>query len=116
MSDDAQALHVETRTVNSQPVVTICGDVDLRSAPQLRRQLLSAPRTGDGSLLVDLSGVEYMDSSGVGTLVYVKREVEDRKGKVILIGLQPRVRSVLEITRLDKFFNIVDSTDEVAGK
>jgi anti-sigma B factor antagonist len=113
MSDTSGAVRVETRNVQGRSVVTVSGEVDLRSAPQLRTLLLDAGRDHSRPLLIDLSGVNYMDSSGVGTMVFVKREVERSGGKVILIGLQPRVRSVFEITHLDKFFTIVGSIDEV---
>jgi anti-sigma B factor antagonist len=60
-------------------------------------------------LMVDLSGVPYMDSSGVGTLVEVFRRVTAYRGKMVLFGLTPRVRSVFEITKLDRFFTICES-------
>ena len=113
MSNGSQALEVKTTMVDGMPIVQVRGDVDLRSSPQLRELLIDSARELSGKLLIDLSGVGYMDSSGVGTLVFVKREVERGSGRVVLIGLQPRVRSVLEITHLDKFFTIVQSVDEV---
>jgi anti-sigma B factor antagonist len=115
MSDEARGLRVDTTHVRGTPVVSVSGDVDLRTSPQLREQLLSVARRDNG-LLLDLSGVAYMDSSGVGTMVFVKREVERNGGRMVLIGLQPRVRSVFEITNLDKFFKIVQSVDEATAK
>jgi len=113
MSDAAHRLDVETTAVNNQPVVKVRGEVDLRTSPQLREALLESAQSTSGPLLIDLSAVGYMDSSGVGTMVYVKREVERAGRRVVLIGLQPRVRSVFEITHLDKFFTIVQDLDEV---
>lgn len=106
---------VETTLVNGAPVLRVRGDVDLRTSPQLREALLAALQTSAGMLRVDLSQVRYMDSSGVGTMVFAKREVERAGRRLVLIGLQPRVRSVFEITHLDQFFTIVDSLDEVRG-
>ncbi len=114
MSNTARSLKVEQTAINDRPVVRVRGDVDLRTSPQLREQLLESSRQVAGTLLVDLSEVNYMDSSGVGTLVYVKREIERAGGRITLCGLQPRVRSVFEITHLDKFFTIVGSVDEAA--
>jgi anti-anti-sigma factor len=56
-----------------------------------------------------------MDSSGAGTMVLVKRELEREGRSMVLIGLQPRVRSVFEITRLDQFFRIMSSAEEATG-
>jgi anti-sigma B factor antagonist len=115
MSDESGTLEVKTVQTGGTSVVHVRGEVDLRTSPQLRVLLVDAARRVDGPLLVDLSDVGYMDSSGVGTMVFVKREVEKSGGKLVLIGLQQRVRSVLEITHLDKFFTIAGSVDEVLG-
>lgn len=96
-------------------VARVRGDVDLRTSPQLRELLLDEAQAASGLLAIDLSGVAYMDSSGVGTLVFVKREAERAGRRVVLAGVQPRVRSVLEITHLDKFFTIVADLGEVRG-
>lgn len=113
MSDSTDTMQVSSSVVDNRPVVTVSGDVDLRTSPRLRSVLLEAAQKTSGTLLIDLSDVNYMDSSGVGTMVYVKREVERGGRRLVLVGLQPRVRSVLEITHLDKFFTIAPSMDEV---
>jgi anti-sigma B factor antagonist len=105
-------LHVENALVNGHSVVRVRGEIDLRTSPHLRATLLESSRRSGALFLIDLSQVQYMDSSGVGTMVYIKREVERAGHRVILAGLQPRVRSVLEITHLDKFFTIVQTVDE----
>lgn len=113
MSQEPGTLEVRRAEVNSRPIVQVRGEVDLRTSPRLRALLMDQVESTEGPLGLDLTEVDYMDSSGVGTLVYVKREVERAGRKLVLIGLQPRVRSVLEITHLDKFFTIVDRPDEV---
>jgi anti-sigma B factor antagonist len=105
-------LKVETTVAAGRTAVRVQGEVDLRTAPYLREQLLASVRRSTGTVRIDLSEVPYMDSSGVGTMVYVKRETERAGRRIVLVGLQPRVRSVFEITHLDKFFTIVQSADE----
>ena len=112
MTKPDHSLKVETTIEQNAPVVHVRGDVDLHSSPRLRELLLESARRTTDTLRIDLSQVHYMDSSGVGTMVFVKREVERAGRHVILIGLQPRVRSVFEITHLDKFFRIVATLDE----
>ncbi len=113
MSDKARTLKVETAESGGRSVVQVSGDVDLRSSPRLRDLLLASSRGATGPWLVDLSGVGYMDSSGVGTMVFLKREVERAGRSMVLIGLQPRVLSLFEITHLDKFFTLARSLGEV---
>ncbi len=115
VSSAQRKLKVETTGTDARRVVRVRGEVNLRTAPQLRELLLESVRHSSGTLRIDLSQVPYMDSSGVGTLVYVKREIERAGRRIVLIGLQPRVRSVFEITHLDRFFTIVQHRDEVAG-
>ena len=62
-------------------------------------------------LILDLTEVGYMDSSGVGTIVEAKRHADRQGGRVVLANLQARVRSVLEITQLDRFFVIAASLE-----
>lgn len=112
MNESAGTLEIKTVTTDGRAVVQVRGEVDLRTSPRLRVLLLEAAANLSGPLLLDLSGVSYMDSSGVGTMVYVKRELERRGRRFVLIGLQQRVRGVFEITHLDKFFTIVENVDE----
>jgi len=109
-------LQVEMTVAADGPAVRVQGEVDLRTAPLLRERLLDWVNRSTGTVRVDLSQVPYMDSSGVGTMVFVKRETERAGRRIVLIGLQPRVRSVFEITHLDKFFTIMHSADEAAAK
>jgi len=115
MTDSPSSVHIEHATHAGHTVLKLSGDVDLRSVPQLRESLADAIQRPGQHILIDLSGVPYMDSSGVGTLVFIKREVERRNGTVALVGLQPRVRGVFEITHLDAFFEIYDSLDEATA-
>jgi anti-sigma B factor antagonist len=116
MTESGSTIDVQRESVGDREVLKVRGEVDLHTSPQFRLLLSERVEEGKGPLLVDLAGVGYMDSSGVGTLVYVKREVERKGRKFVLISPQQRVLSVLEITHLDKFFTIVDSVDEVAGE
>jgi anti-sigma B factor antagonist len=88
------------------------GDVDLNSSPALRAELMQAQEEKPKRLIVDLSEVHYMDSSGVATLVEAMKGQRQRSGTLVLCCMQERVRSIFEIARLDIVFNIVDSLDD----
>ena len=112
MRNPVKGLRISTATVNDQPVVRVSGEVDLRTSPQLREALLRVAQKGPDRLIIDLAEVDYMDSSGVGTMVELKRVVERRDGRLVLVNLQPRVRSVFEVTQLDRFFDIAADLNE----
>lgn len=113
MSSGSDTLKIEARSVPQGKLVKVAGDVDLRTSPRLRSELQKHAEQNPRNLIVDLTDVPYMDSSGVGTLVELRRHVSNNGGTLILLGLQSRVRSVFEITQLDSFFTIVDNLDQV---
>ena len=101
-------LEIATRTLNGAAIVALRGEIDLHSSPGLRKVLLDYVQQKTPRLIIDLSAVTYVDSSGVGTLVELKRKLDRQRGQVVLVGVQPRVKSVFEITQLDKFFEMKD--------
>ena len=102
----------DIRKGSDATVVTLSGDIDLHHAPALHSALLDVSEARPRRIIIDLTEVPYMDSSGVGTLVYILRRVNTYQGKMALVGMNSRVRSVFEITKLDQFFTIRDTEAE----
>ncbi len=63
------------------------------------------------ALVADFSGVQYIDSSGLATLVEYVRDSKAYGGKIALFGLQPKVKMVFELVRLNELFTIADSRE-----
>ena len=101
-----QDLPIELDSISDGTVMRPSGDIDLSRAPALRTQIRQVFDQGPMRVVVDLSGVPYMDSSGVATLVEGMQLASRAGAKFILIGLQERVRSIFEIARLDTVFLI----------
>ena len=93
-------------------LVALGGEIDLHRSPAVRNELLRLGKDRPARLVVDLSQVEYMDSSGVATLVQALQQVRRYGGQLLLVGPSDRVRSVFQIARLDSIFQIVDSRQE----
>ncbi len=87
------------------------GEVDLSRSPALRSALREAQSGRPARVVVDLSLVDYMDSSGVATLVEAYQIARRNSTRMVLCGLRERVRSIFEIARLDTVFAIVDSRE-----
>lgn len=102
----------EIRREGNAIIVALVGEVDLHHTPEVHKALVTACQQEPERLVVNLEGVSYLDSSGIGTLVEVFRRVNGYGGKLALCGLSERVLSVFEITKLDKFFKIHDSEPE----
>ena len=84
------------------PVVSITGDIDLENSPKLREFLKPKASQKTPSLLLDFAGVNYIDSSGLATLIEYFQAVQGFKGKLALASLSPRVKNVFEIVRLER--------------
>ncbi|MEE8169143.1 MAG: STAS domain-containing protein [Phycisphaerae bacterium] len=67
---------------------------------------------GASRIVLDMSGVAYVNSGGLGALVQITAKVNARQGRLLLAGPSPFVQGVLESTRLDRFFDIYPSVDE----
>jgi anti-sigma B factor antagonist len=93
-------------------IVEAQGDIDLRRSASFQETLLSLPGQHPAQIILDLSNVPYMDSSGVASLVKLLARLRREKVPLRLAGLRPRVRSVFEITRLDTVFDIYASVQE----
>ena len=105
-------IEVQTETDAAGTVLRPKGDVDLSRAPSLREKISAVQRANPKRLVIDLSDVPYMDSSGVATLVEALQVARRTGGKLILCGLQEKVRSIFEIARLDLVFTMVASLDD----
>ena len=112
MPPDTNNLVKDIRKSAEMTVIVLSGDVDLHHSPALHSTLVDVTNERPRKLVVDLREVPYMDSSGVGTMVEVFRRVTAYKGKMILFGLNSRVRGVFEITKLDRFFTLCDTQEQ----
>lgn len=110
MPDDS-AIKVTSETIGSAAVITPHGDVDLARSPVLRNSLRQVQNAKPGRLVVDLTMVDYMDSSGVATLVEALQIARKNNTRMVLCGMKDRVRSIFEIARLDTVFSIAPSRD-----
>jgi anti-sigma B factor antagonist len=93
-------------------IVYVQGDIDLGTSSGFQRSLLALMDKKPTRIVVNLSKVPYMDSSGVASLVKVLSRARKSNMGLILTGLSGRVRSVFEITKLDHVFNIKPSDEE----
>jgi len=96
-----------TRTIDKETaLLAIAGEVDMFSSPEARKEISGLVQKKIARIVVDLSGVSYMDSSGVATLIEGLQMCNKYNGKLVVAGLRQNVREVFELTKLDKIFEI----------
>ena len=97
-------------------LASVRGEIDLHNSPELRTALIDLlTRANPKKMILNLALVPYMDSSAIAVLVEMLQKLRRSGGKICLTNLQPRVKGLLEIARLDSIFILV-ATDEEALK
>lgn len=108
-------LQVTSREHGPWTVVEVVGDVDVFSAPTLRDEMNAAIEAGNSRLIADLSGVPFLDSTGLGVLVGRLKTVRQSGGELRLVITAERVLRNFAITGLDRVFPISATLDEAVA-
>ncbi len=104
-------MSVDIRIVDNAAVVSLGGDIDLKSSPKVRKALLQS-LSERRDVLVDLGGVSYIDSSGVASLVEAFQTARKNGTRFALAGVSPAAMRVLQLARLDRVFAIHASVED----
>lgn len=103
---------VTSRPSGERTVVHVTGEIDVYTAPTLREELAKLVDGGHNDLVVDLTGVPFMDSTGLGVLVGALKKVKTHGGDLALVIDQEKVLKVFRITALTQVFPIFETVDE----
>jgi len=101
-------MKIETQDSGSTKVVVLSGDVDLGHSPALRKTLMEL-MFEQRNVVVDLSAVTYIDSSGIAGLVEAYQMSRRNGTRFTLAAIADPVRRVLQLARLDRVFSIVET-------
>ncbi len=96
-------------------VLAVRGEVDVYTAPKLREKLVELVAQGRHTIVVDLEGVDFLDSTGLGVLVGGLKRARSHDGDLVLVCTHQRIIKVFEITGLTKVFTIHDSREAALG-
>jgi anti-sigma B factor antagonist len=91
------------------PIVEICGEIDIQSAPLLRDELLRVVRRYGPQLALDLAGVTFLDCAGVNVLLATRRRARLEDGWVRVTRASPRARRTISLLGLQQAFALSDS-------
>lgn len=105
-------LTVTSRQEGARTVITVNGEIDVYTAPSLRERLNELVSAGQYDLVVDMGGVEFLDSTGLGVLVGGLKRVRSHEGTLRLVCAQEKILKVFRITGLTKVFPIHATLEE----
>ena len=110
-------MQISARRNDRTTIFDLSGDIDFANSPEVRQSLLREIRESRiPRVVVNLSGVHYIDSSGVASLVEGLKASRDLGSRFILFGLSTVAREVLQLSRLLKVFEIYDSEEEALAR
>jgi anti-sigma B factor antagonist len=102
---------VETHPAPRATTVTVYGELDLLSAPALEQALAPLLESDTEQIIVDLRGLEFMDSTGLHVLIQAHQRMHEAGRRLVLVRASPNVQRLFDLTGLNEGLTIVDSPD-----
>ena len=96
-------------------VLAAQGEIDVSTAPELRQELVELATAGSGSVVVDLQGVDFLDSTGLGVLVSGLKRFRTGGSDLLVVVTNPRIVKVFEITGLTQVFSMHETVDDAVA-
>lgn len=93
-------------------ICTPAGEIDIYTSPEFKKTVMEAFVEKESDIVIDCKDLEYVDSTGLGVLIYILKELEEKEYKVYLDNIKPNIRKLFDITKLDKLFIIRGEVDE----
>jgi len=103
----------KVKEVNGFPVIELIGEIDLSTSPVFKQRIYEIIESGKRDVIVDMNGLDFMDSTGLGVLVAALKKTRMEGGSIRLICNRNNIMKVFTITGLDKVFAIYDNLSEL---
>lgn len=104
--EDPVRINCTIDTAGKSKIFTIQGELDVHNVKNLRSEVLESLEKGAWTYIIDMKSIDYLDSSGLGMLVFLKKEVLRNGGQLSIVNLQDSVLNVFKLTKLDDFFDL----------
>ena len=95
--------------------IALTGELDIATAPRLEEEVQRLEADGHELIVIDLRGLEFMDSSGLRALLAADTRARERGARLVIVRGHERIQRVLRITRLDERLEIVDDVEAIAA-
>ncbi len=108
-------LSIHVHVVDDMHVFELTGSLDIATSPTVRAALTSASERGSHRLIVDLTCVDFLDSTGLGALIGAQRRAKEFGGEVRLVAKEGQILRLLRITGLLKVFAVYPTLDDAVA-
>lgn len=107
-------MDLKSRSLDNVAILELSGRFDAYEAPAVRDWLKKVEGAASTNVVVNLAGVNFIDSTGMSTLIQGMKHCREQGGNLHLCGLQKPVRIIFELTRLDKAFQLFADEEEAS--
>ncbi|WP_456399583.1 STAS domain-containing protein [Mesoaciditoga sp.] len=94
-------------------IVSLNGEFDIESSQTLKEEVRKNLTSENSNIVIDLTKVSYVDSSGLGTLIALQKDARFNGGSLSIVGASEQIKRVMKMTNLDKLFDFYTSINEV---
>lgn len=108
-------IKVNTRALSKAYAVEVQGEIDVYTSPRVKETINELIDSGHFNMVINLEGVRYIDSTGLGVLIGALKKVREKNGKIVLICTNPQIKKIFNITGLIKIFDIYKDEEEALG-
>lgn len=105
---------VEIEQKNNIPIIHVSGEIDVYTCPQLRSKLTELVQDGQTFMILNLENIQYIDSTGLGTIAHTARSIETSNGKVGIVCTKNQIKKIFEVSGLEKK-NVRLYADEISA-
>lgn len=104
---------IKIKTEKNQDIIVVKpeGSLDVSIQVELKDELMKIVDVTGNDIVIDFGGVGFIDSSCLGTLVALTKKIREQDGNIKIANLNDDVRSIFQITRLDKIFDVFDDVE-----
>lgn len=98
-------------TIGNVKQIEITGKFDIESTEEFESIFSKQIEAGPALIAIEMSKLDYIDSSGIGCLIKSLNAIKNKKGKLVLVGMKPMIHNVFKLAKLDMFFEIISPLD-----
>ncbi|EOQ90497.1 STAS domain protein [Leptospira yanagawae serovar Saopaulo str. Sao Paulo = ATCC 700523] len=104
-------VELKLNTTGKIKTIEIAGKFDIESTEEFESIFNKLIESSPNLVSIEMSRLDYIDSSGIGSLIKSLNSLKNKKGKLLLVGMKPMIQNVFKLAKLDMFFEIMSSND-----
>ncbi|MEQ9364984.1 MAG: STAS domain-containing protein [Leptospirales bacterium] len=106
-------MEMEIKDKGRHKVIALSGELDLYNVGKLKKQIQPLLKEDVSSLVIDLTNLKYMDSSGIALMAHCRKKMLEKSGEFALMGVGQDIINVLRLAALEQFFTFIESEDKL---